>query len=223
MSEDAYLADDDEAGYSLPDHISRLSPEEMEELFPGAVWEDQKIGFRSGADRNTRTGEITIAFAGTQDGVDWKNNIQQGLLGESPQYSRARDLARIVSSRLPNRPGALSFTGHSLGGGLAMEAAGSLPTSIRRVNHHRNAKTFNAAGVSVTISEVPRNVWNGAIGRNIGFENHVVVGDPLSAPNSIVPGMGTLGGVNYRSPVSLNPLTSHGISAFKGKFKDGNF
>lgn len=204
MSQDSYFGDDDDkAGAHLPDHISRLSSDERNELYPDAVWDDQKTGFRAMAYRNTKTREIPIAFAGTRNGTDWGNNVQQSLMGESPQYSQACDLAGIVSAATPNRQSALSFTGHSLGGGLATEAANSLSTSIRSINHHSDVKTFSAAGIRTTISEIPGNIWNGMIGRKMRMQNNAVIGNPLSTLNAISPRMGTFWSTDYYAPNSF--------------------
>ncbi|MFT6169945.1 MAG: hypothetical protein ACJAR9_002071 [Celeribacter sp.] len=144
MSNDVYKKDKDKlAGENLPAHIKRLSEKErFDEFGTHTVWKDEKTGFLAGAYRNTTTGEITIAFAGTIDGKDWKNNVQQGFNGDAPQYKQARRLAYHVSKVIPQRSGTLSFTGHSLGGGLALEAVESFNTSF-----HRDAKVFNGAGL----------------------------------------------------------------------------
>ena len=224
MSQDAYYGDDgDAAGSYLPNDITRTSRRERKEMYPDEVFEDKKTGFQAVAYGNIKTREVTIAFSGTQDGADWSNNAQQGLTGDSPQYSQTRDLAGIVSDATPNRHGALSFTGHSLGGGLAMEAANSLSTSILSINLHRGAKTFNAAGIKVTAAEIPGNIWNGMIGNNSRMQNSVVIGDPLSTLNAISPGMGTSGRVHYYAPNSFNPITNHGLTPFRRNLGNGGF
>ena len=72
---------------------------------------------------------------------DWANNVEQGtgIIAEGWQYERAKRealLARDEARRLNYR---LTFTGHSLGGGLATAAA---------LHTNRPAVTFNAAGVN---------------------------------------------------------------------------
>lgn len=226
MSQDSYHGDDaEDAGSNLPDHITRLSRSERNELYPDAVWEDKETGFRAAAYRNSQTGEITIAFAGTQNGIDWSNNLEQGWTANSAQYDQARSLAGIVSGATSNNQGALSFTGHSLGGGLAMEAANSLAHrgGYDNINYHRDVKTFNAAGISHTVSEGPRNIWNGLSGANRYMHNNVVIGDPVSTLNAISPGMGTFGSVDYYAPNSFNSLVNHGLTPFMGKLGDGGF
>lgn len=198
----------------LSDYLHRLTAAERDELYPGAVWSDKETGFQAGSYKNTKTGGIIVAFTGTQDLQDWKNNAVQGMLGDSPKYTQAKELAALVSGKTQGR---LSFRGHSLGGGLAMEAASALPASIRRVNPHRDAKTFNATGVRYTIQEMPNNVWMGMIGRNTKMKNHVVLGDPVSSLNAVTLGMGTFGFLTYYSPISWNPLSNHQMAAFRGR------
>lgn len=194
------------------DYLHRLTAAERDELYPGAVWSDKETGFQAGAYKNTKTGGIIVAFSGTQDLQDWKNNAVQGMFSDSPQYTQAKELAALV---LGKPQGPLLFSSHWLGGGLAMEAANALPASIRRVNPHRDAKTFNAAGVRDTIQEITNNVWMGMIGRNTKMKNPVVLGDPVSSLNAVTLGMGTFGSLTYYSPISWNPLSNHQMAAFR--------
>ncbi|MEM7666599.1 MAG: Mbeg1-like protein [Pseudomonadota bacterium] len=92
--------------------------------------------FRAGVFENAQ-GETVVAFKGTDftSLEDWKNNIGQDIQGGSDYYTRAQDIAYSM-----NQSGAQpSFTGHSLGGGLASAAA-------RRIG--ADASTFNAAGLN---------------------------------------------------------------------------
>lgn len=78
--------------------------------------------------------QYTVAFRGTQDGNDWKANLQQGIGQDSPHYRSALAIGRQIA-----RSGAdVEMTGHSLGGGLASAAA---------LASGRHADTFNAAGL----------------------------------------------------------------------------
>ncbi len=92
--------------------------------------------FRAGVFENAQ-GEKVVAFKGTDftSLEDWKNNIGQDLQGGSDYYSRAQYIA-LAMHQNGAQP---SFTGHSLGGGLASAAA-------RRIG--ANASTFNAAGLN---------------------------------------------------------------------------
>jgi len=82
-----------------------------------------------------------IAFRGSQTGEDWKNNLEQGVGLDAPSYAKALRIGREIA-----RSGAdVTFTGHSLGGGLASAAS---------IASGREADTFNAAGLSAnTIGE----------------------------------------------------------------------
>ena len=86
------------------------------------VKDDPKTGFRAVALKPTDPNDkrTIVAFAGTQNGVDWKNNIQQGLGLPSKQYSQARDFANKWKAIDGNN---VRLTGHSLGGGLASYAS----------------------------------------------------------------------------------------------------
>ena len=98
------------------------------------------IGFKSMLFERTVDGkkEYTYAFAGTDKWSlkDWANNAQQ-IIGMSKQYKMAMENADALIDGLKGAK--LTFTGHSLGGGMA--AACAYHTGGR-------ALTFNPAGVS---------------------------------------------------------------------------
>ena len=88
--------------------------------------------------------EIVISFAGTGTGVDWLANLANGIGLTSDQLRQAADYYLKVKAA---NPGAvISFTGHSLGGGLA---------SLLAVFFGETAVTFdqapfrNSASISV--------------------------------------------------------------------------
>lgn len=87
----------------------------------------------------TGEGEETryvIAFRGTQSAEGWVSNVRQGVGTDSAHYRDALLVAdRVAASGLAGR---VSFTGHSLGGGLA--SAASVATGAP-------SHTFNAAGL----------------------------------------------------------------------------
>ncbi|MDP3194621.1 hypothetical protein [Tabrizicola sp.] len=96
------------------------------------------FGFNAQVYQNAATGEIALAFQGTNptSTTDWVNNATQYTGLPTPQY----ELALIVAQRAVERYGSdLTVTGHSLGGGLAQFVA---------ANFNVNAVTFNAAGLS---------------------------------------------------------------------------
>lgn len=70
---------------------------------------------------NNQTGEYVLAFRGTDDRGDWKDNLLQAVGVSTSQYRKATELAEKVKRQLAGRD--LSTAGHSLGGGLATAAA----------------------------------------------------------------------------------------------------
>jgi hypothetical protein len=96
-------------------------------------------GFESTLFKNWITGKYILTFSGTDPGsrADWVNNFYQGTGYEGPQYTAAMELARMLSV-VDGLENSLTFSGHSLGGGLASAAA---------VATGHNAYTFNAAGL----------------------------------------------------------------------------
>jgi hypothetical protein len=80
--------------------------------------------------------QYVVAFRGSASSGDWKSNVRQGLGLSSDHYRRAL----YIGSKLALASNAhVTFTGHSLGGGLASAAA---------IASGRPATTFNAAGLS---------------------------------------------------------------------------
>jgi uncharacterized Zn-binding protein involved in type VI secretion len=78
-----------------------------------------------------------IGYRGTQmtEMADWESNARQGVGLPSDHYDRAMDIARRASESGAD----VSYTGHSLGGGMASAAA---------VTTGSRATTFNSAGLS---------------------------------------------------------------------------
>lgn len=108
-------------------------------------------------------GDKVLAFAGTETMVDWKTNLLQGLGFESAQYTMAIDIAESY--------GAITFTGHSLGGGLASAAA---------IHTGGTATVFNAAGL--------HNNTLGDYKRSRGNITHYYSGyDAISVINAVTP------------------------------------
>ena len=107
-----------------------LKPEDLQKNnsnFRAAVYEPDPAVF--GADMKP-----TVAFKGTQNGEDWKNNFAQGANMHSSYYENAVNIGKAIKeSGAP-----VDITGHSLGGGKASAAsqASGMP-----------ATTFNAAGL----------------------------------------------------------------------------
>lgn len=79
-------------------------------------------GFMSRAYKNVSTGEVVIAYAGTtgESGMDWlSGNIPAGTGYPSPQVVEAAEFYLDVLNSPDGQSAQISFTGHSLGGGLA--------------------------------------------------------------------------------------------------------
>lgn len=111
----------------------RVMPEELDmsidDFFTGV--------FAAELFQSSETGELVLAFRGTDDIYDWVDNFGQGLGARTTeQYEKAMRLARVIQERYPDQ--VINITGHSLGGGLA--TAASLATGSR-------AYVFNAASV----------------------------------------------------------------------------
>lgn len=84
--------------------------------------------------------QYTVAFRGSQEGSDWLANAQQALGQESVHYANALEIGR----KLARSDADVVMVGHSLGGGLAADAAIAAGTP---------ATTFNAAGLHQTTIE----------------------------------------------------------------------
>lgn len=84
-----------------------------------------------------KDGQYVLAFRGTRPSEvgDLENDAEQGAGFDAEAYDKAIDLAKNLNR---TTDGDLSFTGHSLGGGLASAAA--VVTGLP-------ATTFNAAGL----------------------------------------------------------------------------
>lgn len=111
------------------------------------------------------SGNQVLAYAGTDftSWADWKANILQGMGLESAQYTNAIELARSY--------GSITFTGHSLGGGLASAAA---------IYTGGTASVFNAAGLHDNTI--------GDFSRNRGSITHYYSGyDAISAVSAFTP------------------------------------
>lgn len=99
-----------------------------------ALLHDGKSGFDASLYRDA-SGAVVVAYAGTDEGKDWRHNFRQGLGFQDAQYDQAIALARQAKQAFGNN---VVLTGQSLGGGLA--AAASMVSEVPAV-------TFNAAGV----------------------------------------------------------------------------
>lgn len=99
------------------------------------------------------------------------------------------------------------------GRGLALEAVESFNTSF-----HRDLKVFNAAGLRRHPLEFGGALWDSIVSRNAKIQNHVIMGDPMSYLNAIVPNLGALGStIRYKGGPILNARGNHSLKAFEGQ------
>lgn len=175
-----------------------------------ATLDDPATGFRAGV-YTDGDGRYVVAFAGSREGVDWIQNLKQGVGLPAEQYEQAVTLAQQAAQAFGD--GNVVFAGHSLGGGLAATAALAIDDSA--------AVTFNAAGVSpATFLRLGLNPFNtdAADGR---IRRYNVENEPLTGLQEDVPGTSTLmpDAVGYEITLENpggafeNPLTSHGMDA----------
>ncbi len=122
-----------------------------------------------------KDGQYVVAFAGTQDAADWMADASQGLGLKTAQYDQAAKLAQTMAYRVGSSN--VSFTGHSLGGGLAQTAT---------VAGNSYGVSFNAAGVDdATIARLgldPK-ATRKTFSSPDRIRAHAVDGDPLTTVN----------------------------------------
>ncbi len=116
-----------------------------------------------------KTAQVVIAFRGSAERGDWVANVRQSVGLNTGHYRRALEVGRQVAQSGATN---VTFTGHSLGGGLA--SAAGLAAGSRVV-------TFNAAGLSdATVAQA--NAIRGASGRAVpDIKAYFVRGEILSA------------------------------------------
>ncbi|HXG83461.1 MAG TPA: Mbeg1-like protein [Pyrinomonadaceae bacterium] len=113
------------------------------------VGEDNKTGFRAIALRpqDASDNRVIVAFAGTRDGKDWKNNIGQGLGLPTRQYTQA---VQFADKWKATGGGNVILTGHSLGGGLASYA--SVKTGLRDTAVNSAPLALNHLGLNPRVA-----------------------------------------------------------------------
>ena len=122
----------------------------------------------------TGPNQFNVAFAGTDDLLDWVVNVFQGFGVDATQYLAAQQIGFELLQKLGI--GNVVGSGHSLGGGLASAAAvaGGIPTH-----------TFNAAGLNVNtlfdeFGEIIPGAYNRYQAANTFITAHYVDWDVLS-------------------------------------------
>lgn len=141
-------------------------------------------GFQGAAYFNPTTGELVIAFAGTDSPGDVWNDLQIGLSLIPSQFDSAKEFYDAAVAAVPSHS-SITVTGHSLGGALAQLVSAS--RSQEGSTNPPEAVTFNAPGVQSIAADNP--------GMNI-------------APNRDYPNITNIS--NYWDPVSKwdSPLGS---------------
>jgi len=140
--------------------------------------EESGKGFKSQLYERTVDGktEYCYATAGTDDMNDCAEDAAQASgLGILTQYSQSIKNAKFLKEELEGSD--LSFTGHSLGGGLAI--ANALATGC-------SAYTFNPAGLQA-FSLFEFAAFYGCTNFDANIHNYIMAGDPLNIANCILP------------------------------------
>ena len=222
MSGDMYSEDDEVRAPDFPDHILRDTLSERQAKFGNdVVWDDKETGFYARSYSNTKTGETILGFRGTDDKADLVDDAVYAATGQSPQTDQAIALAHAVrgSGRVQSGPGGLSYTGHSLGGGLANVAA----LSFQRKDG-RYTQTYNPQGITVRPNTIVTHIYDGLAGKNANMFNHVVtngwfgVRDPVSGITASMPHIYNPGNVVGYNSTTFNPTKAHQLESFEGRF-----
>ena len=135
-----------------------------------------------------------LSFAGTDNAMDWADNISQGLLGVSSQYVKAVRYAKALSPNL--------VVGHSLGGGLA---------SYCSVYAGKHAATINAAPLNIN----PVSMF-GMIKNSKKVINYVVPGEVLNILDIAMITMKKIGKVHHVASSGGSPIDKHLIKNLVG-------
>jgi hypothetical protein len=166
-----------------------------------------KSGMSASVFTNDDTGAVIIAFKGTDSWTDTKTDIRQAVCLDARQYADAVALAGAVKA---SGLGDVTFTGHSLGGGLASIAA--LASGIHAI-------TFNAAGISdhtLTANHLSATAANASQ----LIDRYYLRGDPLTFIQAVTPFPSALGSAHALNPTVgdaledvVDPVHLHSISS----------
>jgi hypothetical protein len=161
----------------------------------GLVYNDPASGFKSQLFERTVNGkkEYCYATAGTESVADMAADALQ-IAGLSRQYQESVHNAIVLKQLFGD---SLSFTGHSLGGGMAEANARATGDS---------ATTFNAAGLSVLTTVVL------GLGSNFDTNAYIMASDPLNAMQLSSPLLTTAGGNQHFLPVTSSSQATNGHS-----------
>ncbi|MDM0040266.1 hypothetical protein QTH89_10540 [Variovorax sp. J22G21] len=181
--------------------------------------DNPKTGFQATAYQRVATGEVVIAFRGTefgrepvQDGVVDAGMALTGLNAQAPEAQAFTQRVLVqakADAQETQRPLNVTVTGHSLGGTLA---------ELQAHKFGLKGETFNAFGAAGLVHGVPKG------GHQV--INHVRAGDPVSAASAhfgevrvyaAQQDIGTLGKAGYRDDggalTARNPAKATDFSA----------
>lgn len=163
--------------------------------------------------------EVTVACRGTEGFKIWNKNSRQDVyadiqLAYSLQTNQQKQM-EIFVQRLENKGyDGYYFTGHSLGGNLAMYGSTALsdPTKLR------HTATYNAPGFNAVFWEQNRDRINAVSGRMTTYQNEMdAVSDCFVSPGNVVVLEDAGRDVNY------DGISSHGLNAFQISDDNKNF
>ena len=161
-------------------------------------------GFSATVFKDTNTNEYVIAFRGSNDAQDYRDNLimgatSTGLLGDvtNKQFSQAFAFAseQIARIQAQNPDAKISIAGHSLGGSLAQAVGAKL---------NMQTITFNAYGVKAYVENILNEDELNAAKKNI--LNIYNAKDPVSN--------GTLGGKQFGINIALDSDNYDGLDIF---------
>ncbi len=135
-----------------------------------------------------------LAFSGTDEPLDWVDNIMQAVIGLSAQYLNALDLARNTGCEM--------VVGHSLGGGLASFAA---------IHAGKRCATVNPAPLNLTPANREQIARRGDL-----VVNYVVSGEILDIIDIISPNMSRVGRIINVPSRGGNPFAKHHLGNLIG-------
>jgi hypothetical protein len=170
--------------------------------------ENSTTGFEASAYKNSLTNEIVISYAGTYDdgrsvltNPDKQADLALGMGLWSDQLGQAA--AYYLETKALNQGATISFTGHSLGGGLA---------SLVSVFFGESAYTFDQAPFAQALSQA-RNLANYLRTRETGII------DPVTLSNLLAP---LDRYITAADPDNLNPIVADTLTARQTQVSDLN-
>jgi hypothetical protein len=148
--------------------------------------------------KNKVSGKIILAFSGTDEWADWRDNIDQGLKGISDQYFQALMISKAYVCEM--------VVGHSLGGGLA---------SFVAIHRGIKAATVNPAPLRVSAINNAEIINK----RSYLVKNYVVLGevlDILDKRSSKMTRVGEIIPVKPKAGDAMDSITLHMLDNLAG-------